>query len=306
MGNIKLRVLQLAQISPFLIWIISLAVFAWFIKSPAATDFWINVIAGIFIPLFSAIVALSFVLLRNLPDRLRLYNLLRAMEDSPILIFVSKIVLPSGNGYTFNGPLRFGGNVIALEEYFAAYELGNFLSQDVLASYPAFLRNKISKLPRIRPIISTFQISPWDEYTLKECIKRNNAVSIISLGSPGSNWVTAYVSEYFGGEFRFDTGGEYVEVVHGTSNEKFSLDDYKDVGIIQRVTLHEENYTVIILAGLSDYSTKMCVMYFLKNWRQIALKYEDGIDFGICLVVPLDNPEAYDQPIEIRTYPQRS
>lgn len=296
------------QIAPIAILVIVLGVFALFIKaSPNANSFWISVLATIFVTVLSAIATLSVVVLRNLPDRLKMYNLLEHTVDNVMLIFTSNIYVPTRRSYTYNGPLRFGGYVIALEEYFAAISLSNFLELDILASYPSSLRKVISKiLPKAKPIKPLLRVAPLSEYELKKVageygLKEN--ISIISLGSPGSNWLTAYVSEYHPGWFKFGTDCDYIKTARGTGNEIYSLNDYKDVGLIQRVTLPNEKMTVIVLAGLSELSTRMCATYFVNKWRELS---KNESDFGICLVVPLDNPEAYDHPTVVSAYPRRS
>ncbi len=301
MSKIKSFTLRFSFLILVLIWLISLIIFAWFIKSSIANDFWVNVAAGIFLPLFTTVIVLSIVAIKNLPDRLKMVDLLQISETNNVLVIASHIHLPHGSGFTFNGRLRFGGPVIALEEYFAAKELMIFLEQDVLVSYPASLRKIIAKVPTMKPLNSRLQISPSDEPSFKEIYRSEQCTSIISLGSPGSNWVTAYVSKYHPGWFKFGTDGDYIKVSRGAKDSKYTLKDYKDIGIIQRVNLPNENITIITLAGLTEFSTKMCATYFLENWKIIASAFKDGIDFGICLAIPFDD----DEPKIVNAYPER-
>jgi len=266
-----------------------------------ANAFRVNLLSSLWSFLFLAAISFSVVLCSSIRDRWKIYRLFQTTVDKPIVIYASNIILPSKSAYTYNmQPLRFGGSVIAWQEYVAASQLSSFLEQDSLAGYPAFLKSNISVVfPEAKPFELQFRISPLDEYGI------DKATSIISLGSPGSNFVTAYVSQYHPACLKFGTNGRSIEVARGTSGEVYSRDNYADLGIIQRVKLQDENMTVIILAGLTDLSTKMCVTYFINHWKEIDSEYRND-DFGICLAIPLKDPEAYDRPDKVCAYPKRS
>lgn len=169
--------------------------------------------------LFPAAAALLFVLLKDAPDRFRLYNLLQAKPGDTIVIFSANIRVPPLSAHTWYGKLRFSGFVIALEEYFAGHQLSSLLEKDILAIYPTFLRDAIYYVfPQSRPLKSLLRVAPMDihemgrvadEYGLRE------PVSIISLGSPGSNWLTAYVSETQPGWFKFGMDRDYIKEDRG-------------------------------------------------------------------------------------------
>lgn len=291
------------------IWLVSLVVFALFITSPQANDFWINILASLFLSLIIAIITLSVVILKNLPGCLMLYSLFQMAAGDTILIMAANIFVPSRQAYTYKGPLRFGGYVISWEEYLAAFQLHRLIEQDILANYPERLRQIVHKvIPKTKPLRCLLQIAPMDEHRLQRVADEHGLsepATIISFGSPESNWLTAYVSEYHPGWLKFSVDGQHIVVARGTSSEEYSLNDYTDLGIVQRVTLPNEKMTVIVLAGLSDLSTRMCATFLLDNWYQIASKYKDGSDFGICLGIPLDEPEAYDRPKVISAYPKK-
>jgi hypothetical protein len=292
-----------ATIMLFAILVISVILIIKLTDNAFANSFLVNLISSFYAFLLFAAVSFAILLFSDIRDHWKIYRLFQTTVNKPIIIYSSNIILPPGTAFSYNmRPLMFGGWVISWQEYIAASQLSSFLKQDPLAGYLTSLKNVITIIfPEARPLEFEFQISPMDEDGLRKTTYEAKAV--ISLGSPGSNFTTAYVLKYYSSWLKFGIDGRSIEVARGTSGEVYSLDKYADLGIIQRVKLQNMNITVIVLAGLTDLSTRMCATYLVNHWKEIEARYSASDDFGLCLAVSSKDTEAYNHPIEICAYP---
>ena len=235
------------------------------------SDFWINVIADIFILGVSALVGWAYVFLRRRP----LLHFFGVSKSRKIVVYISSLSVKPGGAYDSGGVRRsYQGMVLSYGEVRVANELRD------LFNYPfPSLGDRKGILNKLFLSDVKVQIipSPSDTSQLE------SSATLITLGSSGYNSASHFLEKAYGSQTRFqdDFKAMIIEGLQPVTRENY--------GFIERVYDEKKNRYLFYVAGLSELGTVGAGYYLATEWSYLTKNNDDKK--GLIIMLRFDSKD---------------
>jgi hypothetical protein len=216
--------------------------------------------------------------------RQKLYKFFCIKETKRLNVYLSRLNIIRGGALGVTGvPATFAGLTIVYNEAMAANKFRdnfNYISP-TLSDKPGLLSKLLLSDVSVRSIISVANRNEID-----------NTTSLISLGSPTYNLVSAFIRDHNQNQVQFTGNGTAITIngLQPMANLNY--------GFIQRIHDRLNNRSYFYTAGISEVGTIGATDFLATHWNILFKKFKGDSNFIVVLDIDIANYENWNIVLE--------